>query len=95
MPWSRQEILDNADELADQFEDFDPAQAEDVPISEYLLERAVRARVTSEKHLVEAVATAREGGASWDRIGNILGVTGEAAQMRFGSLFDQSEPVDR
>lgn len=95
MPWSLQEILGNADELADQFEDFDPAQAEVVPMSLYLLERAFRAQVTSERHFVEALAAARADGASWDRIGDTLGITGDAAQALFGHPVDRPEPVDR
>ena len=44
MKWTYEEILDRSDELADRFEAFDPDAAEEVPVAEYLLARAVRQR---------------------------------------------------
>ena len=42
MKWTCEEILDHAEELADRFEAFDPAKAQEVPAAEYLLVRAAR-----------------------------------------------------
>ena len=44
MPKSIQEILDHADELAQRFEDYEPATGDERPVEEYLLERAALAR---------------------------------------------------
>jgi hypothetical protein len=49
MPRSIQEILDQADELAKRFEDYEPARSDERPVEEYLLERAALARARSEK----------------------------------------------
>ena len=43
-----QEILDHADELAKKFEDSDPADGTERPVSEYLLQRAALARARTE-----------------------------------------------
>ena len=43
MPRSIQEILDHADELAQQFEGYEPGPDDERPVAEYLLSRA-RAR---------------------------------------------------
>ena len=42
-------------------------------------------RDETEKELVQAVASAREGGWSWAMIGFMLGVTRQAAQQRYGA----------
>ena len=54
MPRSIQEILDHADELAKRFEDFDPDNANEIPVEEYLLQRAVVTRARSEQQLILA-----------------------------------------
>ena len=40
MPRSIQEILDHADELARRFEGYEPADGDQRPVEEYLLQRA-------------------------------------------------------
>jgi len=49
MPRSIQDILDHADELAKRFEHFDPDHADEIPVEECLLQRAVVARARSEQ----------------------------------------------
>ena len=44
MPRSMQDILDHADELAKQFEDYDPSPDDEVGVAEHLLRRAALAR---------------------------------------------------
>lgn len=39
----------------------------------------------AEAHLVEAVAEARLAGATWDDIGDALGVTRQSASRRYGA----------
>ena len=80
-----QQILDHADELADRFEAFDPSEANEIPVAEYLLHRAVRSSPTDQAHLIEAVTAAREAGTCWIRIGEILGVSGRDAQQWYNN----------
>ena len=90
MPRSIQDILDHADELAKRFENFDPDHAEEIPVEEFLLQRAVVARARSEQQLVDTVITARGAGLSWQRIGAILGTSAQAAQQRYGTVVEAS-----
>lgn len=90
MPRSIQEILDHADELAQRFEDYEPSPENEVPVEEYLLKRATLARARSERELVDAVIAARQKGTSWQRIGDILGTSAQAAQQRYGELVDSA-----
>ena len=81
MPWTLNMILDHADELADRFEAFDPSEADEIPVDEYLLRRAIRTNPADEARHVEAVKAARESGMSWDRIGEILGISGSESEQ--------------
>jgi hypothetical protein len=90
MSRSIQDILDHANELAQRFENLDPDQAVDVPVEEYLLQRAVVARARSEQQLLEAVAKARAAGVSWQRIGALLGTSAQAAQQRYGAVLEST-----
>lgn len=88
MPRSIQEILDQADELARMFENYEPGEGDQVPVEEYLLRRAALARARSEREVVDAVTVARSSGLSWSKIGEILGTSAQAAQQRYGSLVE-------
>ena len=84
MPRTIQEILDHADELAKKFEDSDPADGIERPVSELLLRRAALARARTERQIVEAVEVARADGVPWAKIGALLGTSAQAAQQRYG-----------
>lgn len=86
MPRSIQDILDHADELQRNFQSFAPSEGDEVPLEEYLLERAVVERAEGERALAAAVAAARESGITWTRIGQALGTSAQAAQQRYGPL---------
>lgn len=86
MPRTIQKILDHADELAKRFEDLDPEHGNEVPVGEYLLQRAALARARTERQILEAVETSRAQGVSWARIGALLGTSAQAAQQRYGAL---------
>jgi len=88
MPRSIQEILDHADQLAERFENYEPAPGDERPVEEYLLERAAVARARSERGIVDAIAAARSKGLPWQRIGELLGTSAQAVQQRYGSLVD-------
>ncbi len=90
MPRSIQDILDHADELAHRFENLDPAEATEITVEEYLLQRAVVSRARTEHQVLEAVAKARSVGRSWQRIGALLGTSAQAAQQRYGSVLEST-----
>lgn len=85
VPRSIQDILDHADQLAERFENFDPDEAAEVAVEEYLVQRAVVARARTEQQLLEAVAKARSAGMSWHKIGGLVGTSAQAAQQRYGA----------
>ncbi len=89
MPRSIQEILDHADELAQRFENYEPAEGDERPAEEYLLQRAAVARARSERQILEAVAAARTAGIPWSKIGELLGTSAQAAQQRYGAVVGQ------
>jgi hypothetical protein len=89
MPRSIQEILDHAEELAKRFEDYEPAEGDERPVEEYLLQRAALARARSERQIVEAVVAARNAGLHWSKIGELLGTSAQAAQQRYGGVVEQ------
>lgn len=88
MPRSIQEILDHADELAKRFEDYEPDPADERSVEEYLLERAALARARSERQIVDAVTAARARNVPWQRIGELLGTSAQAAQQRYGAVVE-------
>ena len=89
MPRSIQEILDQADELAQRIEDYEPAEGDERPVEEYLLQRAALARARSERQIVDAIAAARTAGISWSKIGELLGTSAQAAQQRYSAVVEQ------
>lgn len=90
MPRSIQEILDHADQLAKRFEDYDPKPGDERPVEEYLLERAAIARARGEQQVLDAVTRAKSKGMSWQRIGDILGTSAQAAQQRYGATVESA-----
>lgn len=84
MPRSIEEILDQADELADRFEQHEPSDG----VADAAALRALRAafvdRASAERRLADAVSVARAEGHSWAAIGAMVGTSGEAARQRYG-----------
>jgi hypothetical protein len=86
MPRTLQEILDHADELADRFEAYEPADDDRVSVEEIdarRLRQAAVARAEAERQVAKAVSAARADGVSWRRIGEQLGTSAQAAQKRY------------
>lgn len=83
-----QEIIEHADDLARQFEDFNLDDASEMPVEEYVLQRAVVARARSEQNLIDAVARARSAGLTWQKVGELMGTSAQAAQQRYGPLLE-------
>lgn len=85
MPRSLQYILDHAEEMAREAENFEPD--DDGPAYGYNLAALIRAVLEvgdAERHLAEAVEAARATGAPWSAIGMIMGISGQAARQRYG-----------
>jgi hypothetical protein len=83
MPRSIDELLAQADELADRFEDYEPRANDRGEPALMALRRAAYRRALIERELIELVRLAREAGASWTKIGKELGTRGEAARQRY------------
>jgi len=76
MSRSMQEILDQADALAEAFENYEPNPADHRdPAPLIALREAVSARAHAEANLAEAVTEARRHGYSWTSIGALLGTS--------------------
>ena len=90
MPRSIQDILDHADELAKNFEDYEPAEGDQVPVAELLLRRSVLTRARSERDVVDAVTAARSAGIFCSKIGEILGTSAQAAQQRYSAVVEKT-----
>lgn len=88
MPRSLDDLLARADEFADQFEAYDPSEADRGEPALMTLRRVSYQRSLIERALAQAVRTARKGGASWAKIGKELGTSGEAARQRYGDKVD-------
>jgi hypothetical protein len=83
------------EELARRFEEFDPDEAtlyvtgEDELPPRIALQRAMAARAyytkLADQAMREAVRAARDKHMSWHKIGNVLGVTGEAVRRRWAA----------
>jgi hypothetical protein len=86
MPRSVDDILAHADELAARFEKCEPDPADELDAGTVaLLRSAVAERSEAERHVIDAVRSAREAGLSWRAIGKFLGTSGEAARQRYAS----------
>ena len=86
MPRSTKDIIEQADELAERFQDHAPGAA-NVRTADTLrqVRQAFLSRAEAEKELLAAVEAARADGQSWSAIGAMLGTSGEAARQRYGA----------
>ncbi len=90
MPRSVKQIIEQAEELAERFESFEPDPADRARARSLVaVHRATLARAQAEANLAEAVAKARADGHSWSAIGAMIGTSGEAARQRYGSQRDR------
>ena len=84
MPRSIDEILRHADELAARFENYEPDPSHELDAGAVaLLRSAILERSQAERHLIDAIRTARETGMSWSAIGSLVGTSGEAVRQRY------------
>ena len=87
MPRSTKEIIDQADALAQRFEDHVPGGSDlRSAVTLGRVRRAFLARARAESDLLGAVEAARTDGQSWSASGAMLVTSGEAARQRYGAL---------
>ncbi|MGP9758469.1 hypothetical protein [Corynebacterium sp. AOP12-C2-36] len=81
------DITSHAEELADAFENYDPAPGDDSrelpPVMAVKL--AAWRGDAAESDLADAIHTARGSKVSWRELGEALGTSGEAARQRYGA----------
>ena len=85
MPRSLDEMMAQADALADRFEAYEPEPGDRdtvAPLTQLRL--AALKRAEAEREIAEAVANARRSDTSWKAIGAAVGTSGEAARQRYG-----------
>jgi hypothetical protein len=79
------DLIAHADQLADAFENHDPAPGDfDVPLPPLMaVKLAAFRRAAAEKELAQAIQAARQAHLSWRELGQAIGTTGEAARQRY------------
>ena len=85
MPRTAQEIIEQADALANRFEQHEPRDPNVWDATSLRrVRKAFQRRAAAEVELAKAVAAARADDHSWSAIGAMLGTSGEAARQRYG-----------
>lgn len=87
-----EDILNDADELADRFEAFDTSAACEIPVNEYLLERSLRTNPEDNLEIARAVAAARQVGTAWSRIGQIMEMSADEAEQWYREVVGPPSP---
>ena len=94
MPRTVDEILAHADELAARFESYEPVEANEVDVTALTaLRDAVAEQAQAERHVLDAIRGARNAGMSWAAIGNMVGISGEAARQRYQHSWLEDDPT--
>ncbi len=78
--------MEQAEELADWFEEHGPSPDSKRPVEEYCLEYITEVRDTARAEIAGLVVAARNAGASWLQIGGALDISAASAEHRFGSV---------
>lgn len=92
MPRSIDELIARGDELADQFEAYEPSSEDRGEPPLLTVRRLAYQRSLLERELLAAVRDARLAGASWSKIGDELGTSGEAARQRYAERIKEAAP---
>lgn len=88
---STQQIIDDAEALAAQFETAEPVPGggrDAAPL--HAVKDAFQAAGRAQAELVAAVSAARSAGFSWALIGSMLGTSRDAARQRYAHLVEPS-----
>lgn len=79
-----EEIFAHVGDLAARFEQYEPLTEDELDVDAITaLREAVAEQSVAERHVIDAVRTARHAGMSWAAIGTFVGTTGEAARQRY------------
>ncbi len=95
MPRPLHEALRDAEKIADWFESEGPPPETEIPVSEYFLGLLADVVHLGDEKIKGVVNLSIGAGASWCQIGEVLGITSEQAEQRFGALTEQSIPSHR
>lgn len=87
---SIQQILDEADVLADRCEAYEPSPDDERPVAEYLLKRAASQKARCEHQIAQAVTAARADGSSWRDIRRILGEPEESLGQQDQAAYEDA-----
>ena len=83
--------MQQADEIADWFEAEGPSPENEIPVSEYFLGLLADVSPLGAPHVPEVVGLARNAGASWHQIGEVLSLSAAEAEREFGHGFQPAE----
>ncbi|MCR6713486.1 MAG: hypothetical protein NVV57_12735 [Demequina sp.] len=88
MPRSLEDLIANADSLADAFEAYEPNPEDfDAPMPPLMVVKlAAFRRAQAEKDLADAISKGREAGLSWRELGEAIGTSGEAVRQRYAGI---------
>jgi hypothetical protein len=84
---SVEDIISDAETLADRFEEWEPSATGPVdgaPIK--AVHDAFQHAAAAQSELADAIGVARTAGFSWAYIGSVMGTSGEAARKRYGRI---------
>jgi hypothetical protein len=90
MPRSIDDLIARGDELAAQFEAYEPSPDDRGEPPLMAVRRLAYQRSLLERELLAAVRDARTAGIAWSRIGHELGTSGEAARQRYADRIKES-----
>lgn len=91
MPRPLHEAIRQADEIADWFEAEGPSPDNAIPASEYFLGLLGDVRDLGAEKVCGAVELAHRAGASWQQIGEVLGISRSAAERQFDPGVEQAQ----
>ena len=93
VPRSFQEVFDQAEELADWFEEHGPSPESQRPVAEYYLDYIAEVRHSARVEIAEAVVAARKAGASWSQVAEVVGTSAAEAEQRFNPAVEQARTL--
>lgn len=73
--------------------DFETSDERDAAAYEALIGKALALSTGGDIVLRECVAAGRRAGVSWSTVGNVMGISKQAAQQKFGMALDHAAPV--
>ena len=92
MPRAPEEVLEEAEKLADWFEQHGTSPENQQPVSQFFIGCIVDAvRLGDARDIAAAVLAARNARVSWFQIGDALNVSARDAEHRFGAVVELAQ----